>query len=141
MNRTVRDDNGASLLLKKDAVRAKATASSLVLTVVPKSPAEVAGVPGFTYTPRIFPPRSVTAIATAAETDFAAFCAMAVTSAAVSWLLGEVAGTATPGTLGAPPPHEASPTASKAIHIRRTWLDYKSNQPLQSMTGKVRAGS
>ena len=48
MNLTVRDESGASLLLKNDAVRANATASSLVLTVVLKSPKDVAGVPGFT---------------------------------------------------------------------------------------------
>ena len=84
MKRTVRDESGASLLLKNDAVRASATASSLVLTVVLKSPCDVAGEPGFTYTPKMFPPRSVMAMVTAAAVDFAAFCAMACTSAIVS---------------------------------------------------------
>ncbi len=47
MKRTVRLESGAWLLLKKAAVRARATASSLLSTVSPKLPVEVTGAPEF----------------------------------------------------------------------------------------------
>jgi hypothetical protein len=72
-------------LLKKDAVRASATASSVVLTVALKLPADVGGAFGSTKTPKTFPSRSVTAIAIVETlTDAAALSIAAVTSEAVS---------------------------------------------------------
>src|SRR5262249_30810488 len=86
--RTVREERGAWSLLKKEAVRARATASSVVATLAPKLPAAVAGAPVFWKTARIFPPRSVTAITTGTSTATAAFCTIFCASAAVSRAAG-----------------------------------------------------
>ena len=45
MNRTVREERGAWLLVKKAAVRASPTASSSALTTAPKFPTPVVGAP------------------------------------------------------------------------------------------------
>ncbi len=83
MNRTVRVDNGAWLLLKKPAVRARATATSFESACVPKFAAAVTGAPGLRNTARTFPCRSVTAMTIGAFTEAAAFCTTNCTSAAV----------------------------------------------------------
>ena len=45
IKRTVREESGASLLLKNAPVRARETANSTVSTVAPKFPVEVVGAP------------------------------------------------------------------------------------------------
>src|SRR5271156_2306199 len=89
MYRTVRDERGAWSLLKKAAVRAKPTASSVAATVLPKSPTAVVGAPGVSNTARIFPQRSTTATTMGASTASTAFCTTMATSLDVS---GTIAG-------------------------------------------------
>src|SRR5216683_1946526 len=90
MKRTVREESGAWSLLKKAAVRASDTASSLVSTCTPKFPIASVGAAGLRYTARMFPARSTTAMAIVLGS---AACAAAwtsvVTSAAVRFGVGE----------------------------------------------------
>src|SRR5258706_6882988 len=81
--RTVRDESGACPLLKNPAVRASATATSLVSACMLKFEVEVGGVPGLSKTASIFPWRSVTATAMGTFTDAAACWTTMRTSSAV----------------------------------------------------------
>src|SRR5260370_38333216 len=72
--RTVREESGACPLLKNPAVRASATATSLVSACMLKFEVEVGGVPGLSKTASIFPWRSLTATAMGTFTDAAACC-------------------------------------------------------------------
>src|SRR6266540_3956756 len=84
MKRTVRDDSGAWLLLKKAPVRASETARSFAFTSTPKLPGAVAGAFGFRKTPSTLPSRSVTAMTmVVAGSAFAAVSMMSLTSPAV----------------------------------------------------------
>src|SRR5262249_31040892 len=109
--RTVREERGAWSLLKKEAVRARATASSVVATLAPKLPVAVAGAPVFWKTARIFPPRSVTATTTGISTATAAFCTTFCASAAVSRAAGGEGGDGMVTLL--PPEHPVATKTTK----------------------------
>src|SRR5216684_4831778 len=81
--RTVREESGACPLLKNPAVRASATATSLVSACRLKFEVDVGGVPGLSKTASIFPWRSLTATAIGTFTDAAACCTTMRTSSAV----------------------------------------------------------
>lgn len=88
MYRTVRDDSGAWSLLKYAAVRASETAKSPVGTVEPKFPVEFTGMLGPSYTARMRPNRSTTAIAIVVVSAVAAAaCTIMSTSAEVRKVL------------------------------------------------------
>src|ERR1700730_2872790 len=90
MNRTVREESGAWSLLKKAAVRASDTASSLLSTCTPKSPVASVGAAGLRYTARMFPARSTTAITIVlGSAACAAAWTSAVTSAVVRFGVGD----------------------------------------------------
>ena len=73
LNRTVREESGAWLLLKKAAVLARPTASSSAATTWPRFPMDVVGAPAVLNTARIFPARSATATTIGWFTEITAF--------------------------------------------------------------------
>src|SRR5208282_424072 len=81
MKRTVREESGAWSLLKNAAVRARATARSFALTMLPKFPVAMAGADGLRYTASGLPTRSTTAmIMVSSLAAWAAACTRLLTS-------------------------------------------------------------
>src|SRR5712692_6128120 len=111
IKRTVREESGAWSLLKKAAVRASETASSLVSTSAPKLPVDIAGAAGLRNTARMRPARSTTAMTMVVESAASApFCTNCCTSVEVSGAGGGPGGAETP--VVPPQPVSARPNAS-----------------------------
>ena len=136
MNRTVREESGASSLLKKAPVRASATARSAVGIIAPKFPNDVGGADGPTYTARIRPMRSTTAMAMASDGAAVAAASTTICTSAcdkVSVAGGGPGGNATP----TPPPLLPLPPPPHAPSIRQNATPRQTRR-LIGLHGRVR---